>query len=53
MDTRTLELMELEEMERRIKNNPKEKDHHVEVSGTDAALKELKETIEEFKKTQK
>jgi hypothetical protein len=52
MDTRTLELMELEEMQRRIDADPTEADHLVEVSGTEAAKAELERTIAEYKKQQ-
>jgi hypothetical protein len=45
MDTRTLEMMELEEMQRRIDADPGEADHLVEVSGAPAALAELRDTV--------
>jgi hypothetical protein len=45
MDTRTLEMMELEEMQRRVDADPGEADHLVEVTGSPAALAELRETV--------
>jgi len=45
MDTRTLEIMELDEMQRRIDADPAEADHLVEVTGTPAALAELRDTV--------